>query len=142
MQKLILILILMSPLYIFAQDAQTEALMKQLGYEKVDIAELAKKQAAKKPCSTCPIKRKKLSNQQANSVSVHKSTTAENELPKLRAQLPNLEQRIADLKASPNSDPSALNKHEEALAATKRQIKKYEAEIQAKKLEQAPTVID
>ena len=54
MKRFLLILPFLTPLFLIAQNPQSEHLMNQLGYEKVDLADLNKKQIAQKSCSTCP----------------------------------------------------------------------------------------
>jgi septal ring factor EnvC (AmiA/AmiB activator) len=116
MQKLILIILLISPLHLISQDTQTEFLIKELGYEKVDMAALAKKQAIKKPCSTCPMK--KNTSKKPSTV-----VDSQNEIKKLKSQIPNLEQNITTLQNAPQANPAMLQKYQQALADNIKRIK-------------------
>ena len=119
MYKIIIILLSILPFCSFGQNTSNEALMRQLGYEKVDLEALKKEQSvSNKACSSCPLK-------QAGKKTVFNPTT---EIDKLKQQIPTLEAAIND----PNTDPSMLTKYQTALQNTKDRIKALEKVAQSK----------
>jgi hypothetical protein len=112
---------------ISAQDTQTEKLMAQIGYQKVDMEALNKKQLTEKPCATCPMKSTNKNNQNRPINSAH-------EIIKLQNQIPELEQRIKTLNKDKNSDPAVLQKYQRALLNNLEQIKYLENQSVQKKL--------
>ncbi len=136
MHRLLLLLLLISPLSLLAQDAQTEALMEQMGYQKVDLEALNKKQLAQKNCATCPLRAN--TNQQAATPSINAAA----EIETLNRQIPNLKQAIADLQNDPTADPAMLNKYQAALDYNNKKIKALEAALPQKEPQKKePTII-
>lgn len=120
---LLLILFVVSPSLLFAQNSDTERRMQELGFVKVDLNELSKTQSApKKACSSCPMKHATASG--AKPKINHKL-----EIEKLKDQLPRLEQTIKDIQAANSPDPSVLLKYQTALKNTKDTIKRLEQEL-------------
>ncbi len=118
-QILLYLLPFLSPLFLIAQNHQSEHLMNQLGYEKIDLADLNKKQIAQKSCSTCPF----------NQTNNNKKTTIinpEQELTKLYNLIPQIKHQIDLLTKDQNADPATLKKYNAALKNTHYSIEKLE----------------
>jgi hypothetical protein len=125
---LLFIFFVVSPILLFAQDTDTKKRMQELGFVKVDLNELGKTQSTQKEaCSSCALK-------QANAPKTKTKINHEKELGKLKSKLPFLEQKIQELQASNNTDPSVLQKHQTALKNTKDTIIFLEKELALVKL--------
>lgn len=124
---LLLILFVVSPLFLFAQDSDTEKRMQELGFVKVDLNELSKTQSVpKKHCSSCPMK-------QVSATSTNAKINYQQEIKKLKDKVPSLEQEIQTIQASKNPDPKVLSKYQTALKNTKETIKAFEKELNQSK---------
>jgi hypothetical protein len=119
---LLLIIFVVSPILLFAQDSDTERRMQELGFVKVDLNELSKTQSTpKKACSSCPLK-------QVKTTSGNPTINHQHEIEKLENQLPSLEQAIKDAQVAGGTDPM-LPKYQTALKNTKDKIKALEKEF-------------
>ncbi|CAA6829815.1 MAG: Unknown protein [uncultured Aureispira sp.] len=119
---LLLIFFVVSPILLFAQSADTEKRMQELGFIKVDLNELSKTQSVpSKSCASCPIKQVSAPNTKAK-------IDYKQEIQKLKDKLPSLEQEIKTIQATNNPDPSVLLKYQTALKNTKSTIKALEKE--------------
>ena len=119
MKQFLLLLPFLTPLFLIAQNTQSEHLMNQLGYEKVELENLNKKQITQKPCSTCPL----------NQTNNNKKTTNINpqqELTKLYNLIPQIKHQIDLLTKDQNADPTTLQKYNTALKNTLYSIEKLE----------------
>lgn len=118
MYKLIIMLLTLSPFFSFGQSSSNESIMRQLGYEKVDLEALKKEQnSSKNNCSSCPLKK------------AAKKTTVNPtyEIDKLKKQIPALEAMIND----PLTDPTMLVKYQTALKNTQDRIQALEQKRQS-----------
>lgn len=119
----LLIIFVVSPLFIFAQDSDTEKRMQELGFVKVDLEELGKTQSLpKKHCSSCPMK-------QVSSSYKNSKINYQIEIQKLKNKVPSLEQDIKAIQSAKNPDPNVLSKYQTALKNTKDRIKTLEKEF-------------
>ena len=124
---LLLILFVVSPILLFAQNSDTEKRMQELGFVKVDMNELGKTQSIpQKACSSCPMK-------QVNTANTKTKINYKLEIEKLKDKLPSLELAIKDLQAANNPDPSVLLKYQTALRNTKKTITTFEKELNQSK---------
>lgn len=123
----LLILFVVSPLFIFAQDSDTEKRMQELGFVKVDLEELGKTQSLpKKHCSSCPMKQVSTSNKNSK-------INYPIEIQKLKNKVPSLEQDIKAIQSAKNPDPKVLSKYQTALKNTKERLKTLEEEFNQSK---------
>lgn len=119
---LLLILFIVSPILLFSQSSDTEKRMQELGFVKVDLDELSKTQSTQtKACSSCPFK-------QANTTTKNSKIDHEQEIEKLKNQLPHLEKTIKDFQLANSNDPM-LQKYQTALKNTTDRIKFLEKEF-------------
>lgn len=120
---LLLVLFVVTPILLFAQNTDTEKRMQELGFVKVDLEELGKTQAKnQKHCASCPLK-------QVHPTQNPSKINHEQEIEKLKNQLPRLEEAIKDAQSSNNTDPSVLQKYQTALSNTKDRINALEKEF-------------
>lgn len=120
---LLLVLFVVVPILLFAQNTDTEKRMQELGFVKVDLEELGKTQSKnQKHCASCPLKQVHVTK---NSPQINH----EQEIEKLKNQLPRLEEAIKDAQSSNNTDPSTLQKYQTALNNTKDRINALEKEL-------------
>lgn len=121
MRKIILMVLIISPFFLFAQDAQTEKLMEQMGYKKVDLKALSQQQAAK-PCTTCPRSKNK-------STTTTASSNLTIELERHKSQIPKLEAIIKDMEKDTHADLDLLNKYKTTLVNKRDRIATIEHEL-------------
>ena len=120
---LLLIIFVVSPILLFAQNSDTENRMQELGFVKVDLNDLGKTQSIpKEACSSCPMKH-------ATASSTKTKINHKLEIEKLKDQLPRLEQTIKDIQATNSPNSSVLLKYQTALKNTKDTIKRLEKEL-------------
>ena len=119
MKPFILLLPFLTPLFLIAQNSQSEHLMNQLGFEKVDLTALNKKQIAQKSCSTCPFNQ---TNNNKKTTTIH----PDQELTKLYNLIPEIKHQINLLTKDQNADPATLQKYSAALKNTRSRIEKLE----------------
>lgn len=122
---LLLIFFVISPILIFAQDTDTEKRMQELGFVKVDLNTANKPSSVQKEaCSSCALKQAKIPSTKTKT-----KINYEKEIGTLKSKLPSLEQKIQELQASNNTDPSVLQKYQTALKNTKDSIKALEKKV-------------
>lgn len=114
--------LIISPFFLFAQDAQTEKLMEQMGYKKVDLKTLSQQQQAAKPCTTCPRSKNKSTTATASSNLTH-------ELAQHKRQVPKLEATIKDMENDAHADLDLLNKYKTTLVNKRNRIAALEQEL-------------
>lgn len=119
---LLLIFFVISPILIFAQDADTEKRMQELGFVKVDLNTANKPSAApKEACSSCALKQAKVTPKKPK-------INYKQEIERLKYQLPRLEQAIKAAQIASPTDPM-LQKYQTALKNTKDRIDDLEKKI-------------
>ncbi|MCH2023978.1 MAG: hypothetical protein MK207_15990 [Saprospiraceae bacterium] len=119
MRQILLVLLFLTPLILIAQNSQSEELMNELGYEKVDLTILNKKQINNNPCSGCTSKQIN-NNRKTNSI------PSEEELKKLHKLVPKLKHQINLLTKNKNTAPAILQKYRTALKNTLKSIERLE----------------
>ncbi len=101
--------------------------MSELGYQKVDMKALNKKQLAEKPCTTCPMKSAKKNSQK-------RQFNSENEIIILKNQISEIEQKIKVLEKDKDTDPAVLQKYRTAILKNLEQINYIKNQSALKKL--------
>lgn len=131
MKQLILIILLLSPFFLIAQNPSTEQLMAELGYKKVDLETLKEEQlkqaeqSRKKACSSCP---NKVKITPLTQMSKRSKEDILSEIDRLENQLIKLDDILENHQKAPNADPKMTQKYKTSIDRIEQRIELLKAD--------------